>query len=79
MEELKSLLNSIEDTYEDFVSGILHYAGKSSERTGAVLSFLKNHPEATSSDVVKFVSDRPDFYEDAACRDPEKGSLAAFV
>ncbi len=66
MEELKERLISIEDSYYDFVSGILHYAEKKESRCEAILSFLKNNPEALSSDVVRFVSTQEDFYEDAA-------------
>lgn len=66
MEELMILLNNIEDSYFDFVSGIAHYAGKKPSRVEALLKFLKANPEAKSSDVVKFVSEQKDFYEDAA-------------
>lgn len=32
----------------------------------AVWKFLNEHPDALSSDIVEFVSDQPDFMEDAA-------------
>ena len=66
MNELSSLLNEIEDTYFDFVSAILHYAEKKESRQIVLLDFLKSHPDAKSSDVVKFVSEQPDFSEDAS-------------
>lgn len=66
MDELKALLNGIEDAYYDFVSGILHYAEKKVSRQEALLKFIKAHPGVQSSDVVKFVSEQDDFYEDAA-------------
>lgn len=66
MGELSALLNEIEDSYFDFVSAILHYAEKKPERQEALLSFLHGNPAASSSDVVRFVSDQPDFHEDAA-------------
>ena len=66
MEELMILLNNIDDSYFDFVSGIAHYAEKKPSRVEALLKFLKANPEAKSSDVVKFVSEQKDFYEDAA-------------
>ena len=66
MKELTELLNGIEDTYFDFVSAMLHYAEKNDSRLNILLGFLKDHPDAKSSDVVKFVSSQPDFSEDAA-------------
>ncbi len=66
MNELSELLNGIEDAYFDFVSAMLHYAEKNESRQKVLLGYLKEHPEAKSSEVVKFVSDQPDFSEDAA-------------
>ena len=66
MNELAKLLNSVEDSYYDFVSGILHYAEKKESRQKELLNYLKNNPEATSSDIILFVSNQPDFSEDAA-------------
>ncbi len=66
MKELESLLNNVSDTYEDFITGIMQYARKKQSRLDAVLGFIKEHPNATSSDIVYFVSIQPDFYEDAA-------------
>lgn len=66
MEELTALLVNIEDSYYDFISAIVHYSEKNQSRLEAVLEFIKSHPEAKSSDVVKFVSDQEDFFEDAA-------------
>jgi hypothetical protein len=66
MEELKNILTNINDSYDDFVDAILHYAKKKTSRLEALLEFLKENPNANSSDVVKFVSDQPDFAEDAA-------------
>lgn len=66
MNELSALLNNIEDAYFDFVSAILHYAEKKPSRFEAVLGYIKANPNVKSSDVVKFVSNQPDFFEDAA-------------
>ena len=57
MNGLSRLLNEIEDTYFDYVSAGLHYAEKKESRQIALLEFLKSHPDAKSSDVVKFVSE----------------------
>ena len=66
MGELAALLNQVEDSYFDFISAMLHYAQKTESRQTLLIDYLKNHPEAKSSDVIRFVSDQPDFYEDAA-------------
>lgn len=64
--KLSQLLNKVEDSYFDFVSAMLHYAEKKPARLEALLSFMSEHPKAKSSDIVRFVSEQPDFYEDAA-------------
>lgn len=66
MEELMFLLNEIDDSYVDFVYGILNYAEKKSSRKESLINFLKANPKAKSSDVVLFVSKQKDFIEDAA-------------
>ncbi|MBP5276535.1 MAG: hypothetical protein J6Z07_07070 [Lachnospiraceae bacterium] len=66
MKELKEILENIEDSYSDFVDAICHYAQKKSTRLEVLLAYLKANPDVKSSDVVKFVSDQPDFAEDAA-------------
>lgn len=66
MEKLMILLNEIDDSYVDFVSGILNYAEKKSSRKESLINFLKANPKSKSSDVVLFVSKQKDFIEDAA-------------
>ena len=73
MEELKTLLREIPDSYEDFVMGMMNYASYSEERKQRLLEFLRNNPGINSSSVIGYVSDLPDFYDDA-CDD--KGVLA---
>lgn len=66
LKELTELLNNLGDAYFDFVTAIVHYARKKPARAEKVLRFLKDNPGVTSSDVVRFVSEQPDFSEDAA-------------
>ena len=66
MEELVCLLNRVDDSYFDFVSAMIHYAEKKPDRLRRVLDYIKNNPNALSSDFIKFVSEQEDFYEDAA-------------
>ena len=66
MEEFVCLLNRVDDSYFDFVSAMIHYAEKKPDRLRRVLDYIKNNPNALSSDIIKFVSEQDDFYEDAA-------------
>ena len=66
MEELTALLNGIEDSYFDFVLAMQQYARKKPSRLETLINYMKNNPNAKSSDVINFVSEQPDFYEDAA-------------
>lgn len=66
VEELKKLLWNVNDAYYGFVVAIIVYAKKKPERLRAVIDFIKSHADANSSDILEFVSNQPDFYEDAA-------------
>ena len=64
MEELYNMLNSIQDTYFEFVDSVLTYVKKKPERLDTVSEFIKSHNNLTSSDILHFISTRPDFFED---------------
>ncbi len=66
MNELSELLTKIDCSYADFVDAIMHYAKKNSSRMERLMDYLKQNPNANSSDVVRFVSEQPDFADDAA-------------
>ena len=66
MEELRNRLNKVEDSYFDFVSAMIRYAEKKPERLNKLLNFIESNPDAKSSEIIRFVSDQDDFYEDAA-------------
>ena len=57
MEELVCLLNRVDDSYFDFVSAMIHYAEKNLDRQRRVLNYIKNNPNALSSDIIKFFSE----------------------
>ena len=63
MDELYAKLNAIPDSYFGFVMGIISYAKRKPERLNKVLQFLNEATNPTSSDVVQFVMDQPDFHE----------------
>ncbi|MCR5322931.1 MAG: hypothetical protein K6E85_06650 [Lachnospiraceae bacterium] len=66
MDELKELLIKVKDSYFDFILGMLNYAGKKQSRCEMLTKFLKDNPDITTSDVIKYISDQPDFFDDAA-------------
>lgn len=63
MEELESKLKAIPDSYFGFVAGIITYVKQKPGRLQNVLRFIDSSDDLTTSDVVKFVSDQPDFHE----------------
>ena len=58
MDELKVLLNQVEDTYYDFVVAVLQYAKKKQSRTEVVVEYIKKNPKANTSDILEFISDQ---------------------
>ena len=64
MEELTMMLNNVEDSYIDFTEAVLLYVKKKQSRFDTVKAFMDEHPEALSSDILWFISNQPDFFED---------------
>ena len=75
MTELTEKLNQIPDTYHGFIVAVQNYVKKSPERLAIVSDYLNTHPEALTSDVLEFISNQPDFYDDAAYDDSIYGEL----
>ena len=70
MEELKELektLNNISDSYYDFVNAVLNYTQKKKSRLDIVKQYIEDNPNASSSDILAFISSQDDFYEDVVC------------
>ena len=55
MNELKDLLLSVKDSYNDFVLAMLDEAEKSDYRRDELLKYLRSDKSTLSSDVIKFV------------------------
>ncbi|MCR5837064.1 MAG: hypothetical protein K6G88_11205 [Lachnospiraceae bacterium] len=66
MKEFVLKLENISDSYYDFVVAVLTYVKKKSVRYDKVNDYLENNPNALTSDVLAFISEQDDFYEDAA-------------
>ncbi len=64
MSELKDLLINVPDSYYDFVESLLDEARKSDERKRDLIQYLKANPEATTSDVLLFLSDDLGLYDE---------------
>ena len=72
LDELKEIINNVPDVYEGFVVAVLNYVKKKPSRLRNVKRFLDNNPSARTSDVLEFISNQDDFYEDAAYDDTVK-------
>lgn len=69
MNELKELLLSVNDCYSDFADSMISYANASAEKRSRLISYLREHKEASSSDIIAFVMSFPDFYNNAVSLD----------
>ena len=65
MEDFTVMLNNIEDSYYGFVAAVLIYVKKKQTRFDKVKEYIENNPTALSSDILAFISDQDDIYEDA--------------
>ena len=54
MEELRQLLTQVSDSYSDFVCGVLLDIRDNPNRLDDIKQFLRDNPEATSSDIVRW-------------------------
>ena len=61
------MLNNVKGSYYDFVVAVLSYVKKKKSRFDIVEKYIRDNPKASTSDILSFISDQPDFYEDAAC------------
>ena len=66
MNELTIKLNSIKDSYYGFVVAVTTYVKNNPGRLRIVDEYIDNNPDAMSSDILGFISEQPDFYDDAA-------------
>lgn len=54
--ELKQLLETVDDSYTDFVIAMLHTAKKYNAYE-QIIDFIKSNPQANSSDICEFADD----------------------
>ena len=63
MERLTELLNNVHDSYYDFVVGVLNYAKKSNNNLNEMTSYIEEHPEAGTSEILSYMISRENYYE----------------
>ena len=66
MEELRIMLKNVPDSYEDFVIGMINYASYSEDRKQRLTEYLRNNPGVGTASIIRYISDQPDFYDDAS-------------
>ena len=64
MEELFSKLIKIPNCYFGFVAGVIAYVKKKPEHIETVMNFLDTSDTLTTSDIIEFISDQPDFFDE---------------
>ena len=65
MDRLKELLNGVNDTYYDFVVGVLNYAKRNKSSREAMTSYIENNPDALTADILEYMISRDDYYDHA--------------
>lgn len=71
MDTLISRLNSIPNAYFEFIDSVADYAEIKPEHLTLLMGFLDENPAATVTDVLKFISDQPDFFDNEAEEDAD--------
>jgi hypothetical protein len=66
METFAIKLNNVVDSYYGFVVAVLNYVKNKESRLEVVENYMINNPSALSSDILEFISEQENFYEDAA-------------
>lgn len=66
MDDFRKRLNNVAASYYGFVVAVLTYVKKKNSRFKIVEQFMNDNPSASTSDILSFISEQDDFYEDAA-------------
>lgn len=57
MDELKELLNSVSDSYDDFVGGMLTYLKNDEENREKMIEYIKNNPDKKTDDILEYMDE----------------------
>ena len=66
MKELIQQLSNISDAYDDFILGTINYAKKDPSHIEILKNYMSGKSNLTSSDVIAFIMDQPDFHNFSA-------------
>lgn len=66
MEQFTIRLNNVADSYYGFIVAVLSYVKSKPYRLNTVSEYMDRNPNALSSDILEFISDQDDFYDDSA-------------
>lgn len=66
MKNLMKKISDIPDVYDDFVSGVINYAKKEPSHVEILNDYLDNGRDLTTSEVVEFIIQQPDFHNFSA-------------
>ena len=77
MGELKVLLSNVSDAYYDFIYGMLKYVDGDASRCAILSDYIRNHPEAESSDIIKFATFNMDLIDEQQTINPIMNMAAA--
>lgn len=75
MEQFTIRLNNVADSYYGFIAAVLTYVKNKPSRLAIVSKYMDDNPEALSADILEFISDQDDFFEDAALTHSSKAML----
>lgn len=65
-EEFRKRLDSVPDVYDGFKAAVMTHVKFKESRLEVVNKYMDNNPTASTSDILEYISDQPDFYEDTA-------------
>lgn len=71
IKQLTIRLNDVPRSYFGFICGVRTYVRKKQSRFDAVSKYMDEHPSASSSDILGFITNQDDFFEDAVYDKPE--------
>ena len=66
MNNLIHKLNSVSDTYDDFVLGVVNYAKRDPNHIKTLHRFMDSNSNLTTSDIIEFIIQQPDFHSYSA-------------
>ena len=64
MEEIYNKIAMIPDAYFEFIDSVMSYVKKKPERIRIVSNYLSENDDLKSSDVLRFIINQPDFFDD---------------